>query len=71
MTQSISCAARRAAASRPRNIREPAKGNSRCSLSRRHMIARSAADASARVIGQWLSERLGQQFVVETRAFPD
>jgi hypothetical protein len=35
------------------------------------MIARSAADASARVIGQWLSERLGQQFVVETRAFPD
>ena len=25
-----------------------------------------AADASARVIGQWLSERLGQQFVVET-----
>ena len=26
-----------------------------------------AADASARVIGQWLSERLGQQFVVENR----
>jgi tripartite-type tricarboxylate transporter receptor subunit TctC len=26
-----------------------------------------AADASARVIGQWLSERFGQQFVVENR----
>src|SRR5215468_951541 len=26
-----------------------------------------AADASARVIGQWLSDRLGQQFVVENR----
>jgi len=26
-----------------------------------------AADTSARVIGQWLSERLGQQFVVENR----
>src|SRR5438105_2310964 len=26
-----------------------------------------AADASARVIGQWLSERLGQQFVIENR----
>src|SRR4051794_35794377 len=30
-------------ASRPRNIREPAKGYSRCSRSRRRMIARSAS----------------------------
>jgi tripartite-type tricarboxylate transporter receptor subunit TctC len=27
----------------------------------------SSADIAARLIGQWLSERLGQQFVVETR----
>src|SRR5262249_17058270 len=26
------------------------------------------ADITARVIGQWLSERLGQQFVIENRA---
>jgi tripartite-type tricarboxylate transporter receptor subunit TctC len=26
-----------------------------------------SADIAARLIGQWLSERLGQQFVVETR----
>src|SRR5262245_1998912 len=31
------------AANRPRNIREPANGNSRCSRSRRRMIARSAS----------------------------
>ena len=28
----------------------------------------SASDTTARLIGQWLSERLGQQFVVENRA---
>ena len=32
------------AASRPLNIREPAKGNSRCNWSRRRMIVRSAQD---------------------------
>ncbi|SIO41530.1 Transposase [Bradyrhizobium erythrophlei] len=32
------------AASRPRNIREPAKGYSRCSRSRRCMISRSAEE---------------------------
>src|SRR5262245_11953021 len=29
--------------------------------------AGSSSDITARLIGQWLSERLGQQFVVETR----
>src|SRR5262245_54263172 len=29
--------------------------------------AGGAADLTARLIGQWLSERLGQQFVIETR----
>ena len=27
-------------------------------------------DTYARLIGQWLSERLGQQFIVENRAMP-
>src|SRR5713101_7791351 len=30
--------------------------------------AGGATDISARLIGQWLSERLGQQFVIENRA---
>ena len=30
--------------------------------------AQSASDINARVIGQWLSERLGQPFVVDNRA---
>ena len=30
--------------------------------------AGGAADITARIIGQWLSERLGQQFVIENRA---
>src|SRR6267143_6411839 len=29
--------------------------------------AGGAADITARIIGQWLSERLGQQFIVENR----
>jgi tripartite-type tricarboxylate transporter receptor subunit TctC len=31
------------------------------------LSAGSASDIMARLIGQWLSERLGQQFVVENR----
>jgi tripartite-type tricarboxylate transporter receptor subunit TctC len=27
-----------------------------------------ASDIAARLIGQWLSERLGQQFIIENRA---
>ena len=30
--------------------------------------AGSASDIDARLLGQWLSQRLGQQFVVENRA---
>jgi tripartite-type tricarboxylate transporter receptor subunit TctC len=33
-----------------------------------HTSAGSATDIAARLIGQWLSERLGQQFIVENRA---
>jgi hypothetical protein len=35
------------AASRPRNMREPAKGDCRCSLSRRRITSRSLADTTA------------------------
>src|SRR5215831_3376976 len=31
------------------------------------LTAGSASDIVARLVGQWLSERLGQQFVVENR----
>ena len=36
-------------------------------IDRRHSPAGGAATSLARLIGQWLSERLGQQFVVENR----
>src|SRR5437763_15896611 len=32
--------------------------------------AGASPDVAARLIGQWLSERLGQQFVIETRSVP-
>jgi hypothetical protein len=32
------------------------------------LTAGSASDIVARLVGQWLSERLGQQFIVENRA---
>ena len=34
---------------------------------RRHLPPAGATDIIARLIGQWLSERLGQQFVIENR----
>src|SRR4029077_15950530 len=33
-----------------------------------HTSPGSATDIAGRLIGQWLSERLGQQFIVENRA---